>query len=358
MKYLTLLLLLALPGIYHPLEACTGLSLKAKDGAYVQARTIEWGDSYLPSEHVVIPRGQTIRTYTPTGLNGATFQTKYGVVGLAIIQKEFIAEGLNEAGLSAGLFYFPRYGSYVDYNPAENQRTVNDLQLVAWMLAQFSSVDEVRAALPAIRVIGIDEPGTTSTVHWRIGDATGKQAVLEIVNGVPHFYDNPIGVLTNSPGFEWHLTNLNNYVNLFPGGASPHPLGGLTLTAFGAGSGFLGLPGDVTPPSRFVRIAFYKATAPQQSNGLETILQCFHILNNFDIPIGIEHPAGKSPDLPSATQWTSAIDLTNRRVYYKTAYNSTIRCIDLKNIDFSTVSYHSSPLDKTRQEPIQYLHIE
>lgn len=358
MKYLTLLLLLALPGIYHQLEACTGLSLKAKDGAYVQARTIEWGDSYLPSEYVVIPRGQTIRTYTPTGLNGATFQTKYGVVGLAIIQKEFIAEGLNEAGLSAGLFYFPRYGSYVDYNPAENQRTVNDLQLVAWMLAQFSSVDEVRAALPAIRVIGIDEPGTTSTVHWRIGDATGKQAVLEIVNGVPHFYDNPIGVLTNSPGFEWHLTNLNNYVNLFPGGASPHPLGGLTLTAFGAGSGFLGLPGDVTPPSRFVRIAFYKATAPQQSNGLETILQCFHILNNFDIPIGIEHPAGKSPDIPSATQWTSAIDLTNRRVYYKTAYNSTIRCIDLKNIDFSTVSYHSSPLDKTQQEPIEYLHIE
>lgn len=357
MKYLTLLLLI-LTGIYYPLQACTGLSLRAKDGAYVQARTIEWGDSYLPSEYVIIPRGQTIRAYTPTGLNGATFQAKYGVVGLAIIQKEFIAEGLNEAGLSAGLFYFPRYGSYADYKPTENQRTVNDLQLVAWMLAQFSSVDEVKAAFLSIHVVGIDEPGTTSSVHWRIADASGKQAVLEIVDGIPHFYDNPVGVLTNSPGFEWHLTNLNNYVNLFPGGAAPHPLGNLTLTAFGAGSGFLGLPGDVTPPSRFVRIAFYRATAPQQATGLATILQCFHILNNFDIPVGIEHPAGKSPDIPSATQWTSAIDLTNRRVYYKTAYNSTIRCIDLKNIDFTTVSYRSSPLDKTQQQPIEYLRIE
>lgn len=358
MKYLIISLLFSILSIPFRTEACTGLSLRAKDGAYVQARTIEWGDGYLPSQYVIIPRGQQIKTYTPTGLNGATFETKYGVVGLSIIQKEFIAEGLNEAGLSAGLFYFPRYGSYSGYNPAENHRTVNDLQLVAWMLAQFSSVDEVKTALPSIRIIGIDEPGTTSTVHWRIGDADGNQAVLEIVNGIPHFYDNPVGVLTNSPGFEWQLTNLNNYINLFPGGVSPHQLSSFTLTAFGAGSGFLGLPGDVTPPSRFVRIAFYRATAPRQSDGLATTLQCFHILNNFDIPIGIEHPAGKSPDIPSATQWTSAIDLTNRKVYYRTAYNSTIRCIDLKSIDFNSVHYQSFPLDKTQQQPIEYISIK
>ena len=167
------------------------------------------------------------------------------------------------------------------------------------MLAQFSSVDEVKTALPSIRIIGLDRPGSTSTVHWRIGDSTGKQAVLEIVDGIPHFYDNPVGVLTNSPGFEWQLTNLNNYINLFPGGVAPHALSNLTLTAFGAGSGFLGLPGDVTPPSRFVRIGFYKATAPQQPTGFETVLQCFHILNNFDIPIGIEYSVGESPDIPS-----------------------------------------------------------
>ena len=334
MKHLILSLLIFFLSAHFSLQACTGLSLQAKDGAYIQARTIEWGESDLPSEYVIIPRGRQIKTYTPEGLNGATFQTKYGMAGLAIIQKEFIAEGLNEAGLSAGLFYFPRYGSYSAYDPAKNAHTVNDLQLVTWMLAQFSSVDEVRTALPSIRIIGLDKPGSTSTVHWRIGDSTGKQAVLEIVDGIPHFYDNPVGVLTNSPGFGWQLTNLSNYINLFPGGVAPHALSNLTLTAFGAGSGFLGLPGDVTPPSRF------------------------HILNNFDIPIGIEHPVGESPDMPSATQWTSAIDLTNRKIYYKTAYNSTIRCIDLKNINFNTVRYQSFPLDKTRQQPIEYLPIE
>lgn len=79
MRYLTLSLLTFFLSIHFSLQACTGLSLRAKDGAYIQARTIEWGESYLPSEYVIIPRGRQIKTYTPTGLNGATFQTKYGV---------------------------------------------------------------------------------------------------------------------------------------------------------------------------------------------------------------------------------------------------------------------------------------
>ena len=337
------------------LQACTGLSLTAGDGAYIQARTIEWGDSFLPSEYVIIPRGTEQIAYTPAGKNGLHFQAKYGVVGLAIIQPEFIAEGLNEAGLSAGLFYFPRYGSYVPYDAAQNKKTVNDLQLVSWMLTQFATVDEVKKAIHTIRIIGIDEPGTTSTVHWRIGDASGKQVVLEIVDGKIHFYDNKVGVLTNSPGFPWQITNLNNYVNLFPGGTDPHKLGDITLTAFGAGSGFLGIPGDVTPPSRFVRIAFYRNTAPQQKTASETVFQCFHILNNFDIPIGIEHPLGKAPDIPSATQWTTAIDLTNRRVYYKTAWNNTIRCIDLRSIDFTRTKLQHHPLDANHEQPVQQI---
>ena len=89
------------------------------------------------------------------------------------------------------------------------------------MLAQFSSVDEVKTALHSIRIIGIDEPGSTSTVHWRIGDSTGKQAVLEIVDGIPHFYDNPVGVLTNSPGFEWHLTQPEQLHKPFSGRCCP-----------------------------------------------------------------------------------------------------------------------------------------
>lgn len=344
-------------GTFGLSKACTGISLQSKDGTYIQARTIEWGEGMLPSEYVIIPRGVKQTSYTPAGKNGLTFEARYGIVGLAIIQKEFIAEGLNEAGLSAGLFYFPRYGSYETYDSTQRENTINDLQLVTWILSRFATVEEVKAAVGKIRIIGLEEAGTTSTVHWRIGDATGKQLVLEIMDGKPYFYENEIGVLTNSPGFPWHLTNLNNYVNLFPGGAPPQQLSGLTLRAFGAGSGFLGMPGDVTPPSRFVRAAFYKATAPRLRTAEATVLQAFHILNNFDIPIGIEHPLGKAPDIPSATQWTSVVDLTGRKVYYKTAYNNTIRCLDMKDIDFSRVKYQSHPLDRQKEQPIEKITI-
>lgn len=355
MRTFFIFITLILTGIFS-VSACTGISLSAKDGGYIQARTIEWGDSYLPSEYVIIPRNLNQISYTPTGINGLKFQSKYGVVGLAIIQKEFIAEGLNEAGLSAGLFYFPHYGKYPEYDPQQNNQTLSDLQFVSWILSRFSTINEVIEAIKQVRITSLDKQG--STVHWRIGEASGRQVVLEFINGTPHFYENKIGVLTNAPDFPWHITNLNNYVNLFPGNAPTQKIGDITIFPFGAGSGFLGIPGDVTPPSRFVRIAFYKATAPQLETSEETIFQSFHILNNFDIPIGVEHPIGKAPNIPSATQWTSAIDLTQKKLYYKTSYNNHIRCINLNNIDFRKISYQSHPLDSKMQQPVDIIQIQ
>lgn len=348
-KHLLLIVAIMSEGAFRAI-ACTGIALTSKDGSYIQSRTIEWAESALLSEYVIIPRGESLRSFTPTGTNGLSFSSKYGVVGLSVVQKEFVAEGINSAGLSAGLFFFPGYGSYLPYDSLQNNRTVVDLQLVMWMLSQFSTIDEVKAAISSIRVVGLEK---SSVVHWRIGEPSGRQVVLEIVNGEPHFYENEVGVLTNAPGFEWQLTNLNNYVNLLPGTAPDQKLSGITLRSFGDNSGFLGMPGDATPPSRFVRAAFYRASAPQQATAFGTIQQCFHLLNNFDIPIGIDHSKGESPDIPSATQWTSAIDLTHRIVYYKTAYNNTIRCIDLSEIDFDKVAYQSHPLDKKQEQPVE-----
>ncbi|WP_300904525.1 choloylglycine hydrolase family protein [uncultured Alistipes sp.] len=329
--------------------ACTGISLTAADGSYVQGRTIEWAQGPLSSRYVVLPRGHALRSLTPSGADGLALRARYGAVGLSVVAEEFIAEGINEAGLSAGLFFFPRYGGYRPYDPAQKERTVSDLQLVSWILTQCASIDEVKERLASIRVAGL-EPA--SVVHWRIGEPSGRQVVLEIVGGEARFFENPVGVLTNAPGFEWQLTNLDNYVNLRPGNAEPLTLGTHTLLPTGSSSGMLGLPGDATPPSRFVRAAFYRATAPQQADTFGAVVQCFHLLNLFDIPIGIEHPAGEAPDIPSATQWTSAIDLTHRRVYYRTAYDSTIRCIDLARIDFASTPYRSGPLDREQRQPV------
>ena len=335
-------------------EACTGISMFSADGSYFQARTIEWAGTNLNSMYVVVPRNFSQTSFTPKGQNGMTFKSKYGYIGLAVHEKEFIAEGLNEAGLSAGLFYFPNFGSYVLYDEQYNSTTIADLQLVSWILSQFATVDEVKANINKVRVVSLmGGNGSEEAIHWRIGDKSGAQIVLEIEDGVPHIYDNPIGVITNAPNFPWHLNNLSNYINLTPVNPAAHKMAEFMVNPIGHGNGFLGLPGDFTPPSRFVRAAFFKSTAPMLPTARQTMLQCFHILNNFDIPIGMNFPKNEIPDLPSATQWTSVIDLTNRVVYYKTFDNNNIRMIDLKDIDFGKVKYQYQKLDEPNSQPVE-----
>ena len=192
------------------LKACTGITLRAKDGSRIVARTIEWGGSNLNSQYVVVPRGYKQQSYIPGGTTeGMIFTARYGYIGLAVEQEQFVAEGLNEAGLSAGLFYFPQYGKYETYNSKEKASSIADLQLVSWILGSCRTVDEVKESIKKVHVIGIDP--RASTAHWRFADTTGRQIVLEIINEKPIFYENKLGVLTNSPSFDWQMTNLNNY---------------------------------------------------------------------------------------------------------------------------------------------------
>lgn len=338
--------------------ACTGIALTAGDSSRIVARTTEWGSSVLNSLYVVSPRGQQYTSYTPTGSNGLKFTAKYGYVGIATELDQFIVEGINETGLSAGLFFFPGYGKYTDYNPDNNANTLCDMQFAAWALASFSSIDEMKEALAHIDLVTLHH--AIGSVHWRIAEPSGRMVVLEVIDGTPRFYENPLGVLTNSPHFEWQMTNLNNYVNLYAGETQPQNLNAeVSLRAFGAGAGMLGLPGDVTPPSRFVRAAFYQATAPQYPTGHETVILAFQILSNFNIPIGVEHRKTDIPEgLPSATQWTTATNQQALTFYYRTAWNSTIRCIDLTTINFAKVKHQSHPLDTQKTQPIETIRIK
>lgn len=342
-----------------PAGACTGIALTAKDGSYIQARTIEWAKGYLESGYSIIPRGEKLFSYTPDGGQGMHFTAKYGVVGLTVADKNFIAEGINEAGLSCGLFFFPGgYGSYKAFDPARRELAVADMQFNQFILARYSTINEVKDALLGGKVDVVGLVGD-AVLHWRIGEPSGREVVLEIVDGVPHFYENPVGVITNAPGFEWHLTNLSNYVNLYGGNVSPWKMDSFEVRPVGSGSGLLGLPGDATPPSRFVRAAFIRNTAPQLADAFATVTQTFHLLNSFDIPLGFETNVGTEfPNIPSATQWTSSIDLTHRKVYYHTAYNVNIRCIDLEEIDFGKVAYQWHPLDASQVQPVEMVKVK
>ncbi|MCM1178395.1 MAG: choloylglycine hydrolase family protein [Bacteroides sp.] len=337
-------------------DACTGISFVAKDGSHVAARSIEWATERLDSRYVIVPRGYHFKSFTPGGTDGMEFVAKYGFAGVSVMADELMVEGLNERGLSAGLFFFPGYGSYSRYNPAKNSSTLSDFQFVSWALATCATVDEVMDAAGRLDITGLSD--NVGAVHWRIADRTGRQVVLEIVDGEMNFYDNPVGVLTNSPGFQWHLTNLSNYVNLMPGSAANKSWnfgnGSYDIKPVSGGSGMLGLPGDFTSPSRFVRIAMFRATAPVPSTGYDAMLQSFKILEAMVIPVGavvdVNSNSEKSLDMITSTQFTTVSDLDNLRLYYRTMDNSQIRCIDLAGIDFKKVKYQSRPLDTVPEQ--------
>ena len=338
-------------------DACTGIALTARDGSRVVARTVEWAATPMHCAYVVVPRGHKHQSYTPSGDNGLIYNSIYGYVGIYTEYEPFVVEGMNESGLSAGLFFFPQYGEYAPYDPADNDKTLCDMQFVSWVLSQFSTIDQVKDAIDEIDLVTLNH--NIGAVHWRISEPGGRMVVLEVVAGVPHFYENGLGVLTNAPGFPWHMTNLNNYLNLVPGSAPDNTIKqGITLKSLGHGSGMLGLPGDFTSPSRFVRATFFQTTSPEWATGFDTVVQAFHILNNFDIPIGSQHVKSEIPKgMPSATQFTSATDLKAMKLYYRTAWNSNIRCIDLMDIDFHKIRYQSHPLDNTQVQPVEVVKV-
>ena len=343
---------IALTCIAQQSNACTGITMTARDKSVVVARTVDWSGSEMNNIYVVSPRGHTEQSLLPGGKKGGMkFTAKYGFIGLGMQQPEFVVDGTNEAGLSAALFYFPDFGKYRPYSNALADKSLADFQVVSWILSQFATIDELETAIDNVRIINIDP--TASTVHWRITEPNGRQVVMEIIDGVPTFYENPVGTLTNAPGFKWHLTNLDNYVNLVPGRAGPTPFGPIKLRSLSNGTGLLGLPGDFSSPSRFIRASFLKTYSLQQDTGHDTAMQAFHVLNNFDVPFGTSYKLGAAPfDMPSATQWTIATDLGNRIIYYHTMYNRAIRRINMNNIDFENVQFQYHPLDTLLKETI------
>lgn len=349
-KAFTFLMMLAIVGIHHTADSCTGITLKSADGAKIVARTVEWANGESPSDYIIVPHGYTKQSMLPDGTRtGMKYTAFYGYVGLA--SEDYVIEGLNEAGLSAGLFYFPKFGSYPKYNPSEKDVTISDTEFVAWILGNFEVVDDVIAALATVNVVATDP--RAETLHWRVADKSGRQIVIEYINGIPMVNENKLGVLTNSPDYDWHIANLNNYINLHSGGVPQHDFGNISVFPLGSGTGLLGLPGDMTPPSRFIRAAFFQTSAPVLDTAEQTVNQAFDVLGSLKIPIGaqFDNPQ-KVPDIPSATQWTSVSDMTNNRIYYTTMYNPIIRKFDLNKIDFANVSYQQNPLDDNKNRPM------
>ena len=318
--------------------ACTGVMLKTTDGSFVHGRTVEFGVK-LESSIAVIPRGQAFVGKTPRG-DGLRYAAKYAAVGAVAFTDVKLLDGLNEQGLAVGAFYFPDFAAYTPVTEANQNKGLSPGDFPNWLLTQFSSVAEVREAIERGDVIitptVIDHWGPDAPpFHYVVYDRTGASIAIEPVGGGLVIHDNPLGVMTNSPSFDWHMTNLRNYISLEPRNAAAVRIAGQSFSQLGQGSGMVGLPGDFTPPSRFVRAAIFSQTAVPSSTAQSGVEQVFHILNNFDIPVGVSREESDGVVHSDYTMLTIARDPQSLRYYYKSYDDQTIRMIDLKQLDLN-----------------------
>jgi choloylglycine hydrolase len=282
-------------------------------------------------------RGMKIEGGSPDGKSGITWTSKYGFVAINTFGIEGLAvDGINEAGLSFGGLWLPE-AKYQDVAKNESAQALNIGYLGSWILGNFKTAEEIKQAIKKVRIWGsvVPELGIVPPMHVAVHDAEGNNIVIEFIEGRVNVYDNPIGVMTNAPAFDWHLTNLRNYVNIDSRDAKPLEINGVTLQPTGHGSGMRGIPGDSTPPSRFVRAALFAHYAEPVKGASEAVNLAAHILNTVDIPHGEIKGDTGGLGVEDYTQWVVIKDLTNKVLYVRDYDNLSLRSIDLKKLDFS-----------------------
>ena len=260
-----------------PASACTGITLKAADGAAIRGRTLEFGFP-MQSNVLVISAGKEMSGTLPDGGKGLIYTSRYAIVGANALGLPAILDGINDQGLSVGLFYFPNYAKYTEVTPENAKHALAPQEFGVWVLANFATVDKVREGVKDIVVVPTPAPGLGSPqgavagAHFFIQDKSGRSIVVEPVDGTLKVHDAPLGVMTNAPTYDWHMTNLQNYISLSVKDVDSAKVGPVTLPAFGSGSGLHGMPGDFTPPSRFVRAAIYSQSAAPNVTAGDAVL--------------------------------------------------------------------------------------
>ncbi|MDD4956292.1 MAG: choloylglycine hydrolase family protein [Candidatus Omnitrophica bacterium] len=317
--------------------ACTGILGRAEDGSCVFARTLEFGTDFVSYDLIIVPREYAYRGQTPSGEPGLAWKTEYAHVGFNPFGQPLVGDGINEKGLACGAFFFPGYAGYQDVQEEDLSEAISCLDLVSWILGTCANVADVRERLPGIKVTGVKIPewGFVPPLHYMVADSTGDAAIIEYVGGQLNIHDNEVNVITNSPDYVWHTTNLRNYIGLRPGNDPSVKINTLELEQFGQGTGAIGLPGDFSSPSRFVRAVFFTSTACPGKDADEEVGNAFRILNQFDIPKGSVRGEEAGKKMYDTTQWTSAADLSGLRYFYHTYNDRSVRVVDMKELDLN-----------------------
>lgn len=297
---------------------CTAISLKTNDHYFGRNLDLE----YSNQEKIII----TPRKYLLDMRKEKPIPSHFAMIGIGIIidQYPLYYDATNEHGLSMAGLNFPYYACYHPYN--QSKHNITPFELIPWILGQCKTVKEAIPLLDNTNIVNtsFNEQYPLSPLHWMLSDSSDSLVVETMKNGL-HITNNPIGVLTNSPDFPYHINNLSNYMNLSADEITNQLSPTITLNAYSRGMGAFGLPGDLSSSSRFVRAAFTKLNSVCDHDDASSVSQFFHILSVVSQTSGCVKVSGKF----EKTVYSSCCNTTKGIYYYKTYDNHQITAVDL-----------------------------
>jgi len=265
-------------------------------------------------------------------------KTHYAMIGMATVVDDFplYYEATNEKGLSMAGLNFPENAIYCHY--AKGKDNIAPFELIPWLLAQCACTGEAKVLLKRINLVNINfnEHLPLSPLHWMISDKKCSIVAEPMQDGLK-IYDNPFEVLTNNPPFEYHYTNASNYMGLSTGHATSRFEKRVPMKNYSLGMGALGLPGDYSSTSRFIRALFVKEHSVSEPNEKSNVNQFFHILNSVAMPRGCVQ-AGQGFEY---TRYSSCCN-ADLGIYYYTTYDQLeIRSINMHGVDLNQSCLYS-----------------
>lgn len=290
---------------------CTAATYKTKD--FYFGRTLDNDFSY-GEEITVTPRNYPFQ-FRSMGI----MKNHYAMIGMAHVAEDYplYYDAVNEKGLGMAGLNFVGNADYKDWD--KDKENVAPFELIPWILSQCCTVKEARGVLERMNLIHVSfrDEIPLAQLHWLIADRNEAIIVESMKEGMK-VYDNPVGVMTNNPPFDEQLFQLNNYMHISTKAPENHFSDKLQLQAYSRGMGALGLPGDLSSQSRFVRAAFVKMNSVSGDSEEESVSQFFHILGSVDQQRGCCDLGDKNYEI---TIYTSCCN-TDKGIYYYTTYEN------------------------------------
>ena len=318
---------------------CTAATYCTKDHYF--GRTLDYEVSY--GESVVI----TPRNFPFVFRHTAPMEHHYAIIGMATVAGDYplYYEATNEKGLSMAGLNFP---GNADYKPlSAGKENVATFELIPWLLGQCATVAEAKVHLAEINLANtpFSEMFPVSPLHWILADRNEAITIESVKSGL-QIYENPVGILTNNPPFDYQMTNLSNYLHLSTEQPENHFAEALPLETYSRGMGGMGLPGDLSSTSRFAKVAFTRMNSISGDSEEESVGQFFHILGSVEQQRGCcEVEEGKY----EITIYTSCCNADKGIYYYTTYENHQITGVDMHHCDLDGSELFRYPLVQGEQ---------